>query len=33
VRAFNNNLNSSNYDNVTSILSPRVARIQASITF
>jgi hypothetical protein len=33
VRGYNNNLNSSNYDNVTSILSPRVARIQASITF
>jgi hypothetical protein len=33
IRAFNNDLNSSNYDRVTSILAPRVARIQASITF
>jgi hypothetical protein len=33
VRAFNNDLNSSNFDTVTGILAPRVARIQASITF
>jgi len=33
VRGYNNNLNSSNFDNVTSILAPRVARVQASITF
>ena len=32
-RAFNNDLNSTNFDNVTSILAPRIARIQASITF
>jgi hypothetical protein len=32
-RAYQNDLNNVNFDNVTSILAPRVARIQASITF
>jgi len=32
-RAFINDLNSSRFDEVTSILAPRVARVQASITF
>jgi hypothetical protein len=33
IRGRNNDLNSANYDRVTSILSPRVGRVQASITF
>jgi len=33
IRSQNNDLNNTNYDVVTNILAPRVARIQASITF
>jgi hypothetical protein len=33
VRGYRDNMTNSNFGEVTSILSPRVARIQAAITF